>query len=154
MNDDPPKTPPIIEQRFIAGVNVVDIGDVRVSRGLSRRPFSLCHHRRLAYDEKERRVWCQDCETDVEPFDAFRLLVEQMHRATAELERQATELNEAMAFQARQIATKKLDKAWRSRTMVPACPHCNNGLFPEHFKDGLAMLGRDYAEARLKNRKP
>ena len=39
-------------------------------------PLSSCRHRKMVYDERERRIWCSDCETEVEPFDAFMHLVQ------------------------------------------------------------------------------
>jgi hypothetical protein len=143
------RDPPIQEMDFIMGPGVVDIGDYRVSRGMTRRPYSACKHRRLLYDTRERRVWCKDCEHEVESFDAFAGLVAQYAAAADELRRRRERLEEAETFQARALATMELDKVWRKRKMVPACPHCHNGLFPEDFKNGVGtMLGRDYAEAR------
>lgn len=139
---------PIEEQAFLMGVTVVDIGDIRVSRGLTRRPYSSCHHHRLRYDPKERRVWCADCEKDVDSFDAFVLLTEQFHSAYGDLKARQQKLGEAEQFSARLIATKTIEKAWRSPNMVPACPSCGNGLFPEDFKASPGMLGKDYARAR------
>ncbi len=143
---------PIDEPGFVAGVTVVDIGDIRVSRGLTRRPTSSCTHRRMTYDHKERRIWCRDCEKDVDPFDAFVKLTEQYHFAFESLQQRRKELDEAERFQCRSIAAKELDKAWRHKQMVPACPHCGNGLFPEQFKNGIGMLGKDYALAKLKRK--
>ena len=149
MSDE--RDPPIDEPGFIHGVTVVDIGDYRVSRGMTRRTFSGCHHRRLTYDKSERRIWCRDCERDVEPFDAFLGLVEGWDRAWQSMERKRKEVAEAAKFKVRSLAAKAIDKAWRKRSMVPACPHCNHGLFPEDFKNGvMTMLGREYAEALRK----
>ena len=47
---------PIEPQEYLSGPTVVDIGDLRVARGLSRRPFSGCAHHSLVYDNKERRI--------------------------------------------------------------------------------------------------
>lgn len=80
MADDP-----IIEPGFLGGVKVVTIGDLRVARGLSRRPYSSCSHRALIYDQSERRIWCQDCEKDVDHFAAFIHLVEQYDGAPAQM---------------------------------------------------------------------
>jgi Zn finger protein HypA/HybF involved in hydrogenase expression len=144
------RDPPIEPQSFLGGVTVVDIGDIRVARGLTRRHHTSCRHARMTYDPKERRVWCPDCEKDVEPFDAFEILVSQFSAATRKLEAREKKLLEAEQFQIRSLAAKAIDEAWRSRNMVPACPHCNHGLFPEDFKRGVGtMLGRDYAKARI-----
>lgn len=153
IDGDPPKAPPIEPQEFLGGVKVVDIGDIRVARGLSRRPASSCHHRQLRYDAGERRIWCADCEQNIEAFDAFEMLVQQFARAAQEIKRRATELTEAETHQVRSLAARQLDLAWQKRRMVPACPSCGQGLFPEDFKDGImSSLGREYAEAQRKRR--
>ena len=143
------RDPPIEPKPFIGGVTVVDIGDVRVARGLTRRHHSSCRHAHMNYDPIERRVWCSDCEREVEPFDAFEIIVGQFSGAAKAMDARQKLLDEAEKFQARTLAAKAMDEAWRSRTMVPACPHCSHGLFPEDFRRGVkTMLGRDYAEAR------
>ncbi|MBD8556314.1 hypothetical protein IFT84_17540 [Rhizobium sp. CFBP 8762] len=141
---------PINEEAYLHGTTVVDIGDLRVARGLTRRPVSSCHHLRMNYDPRERRVWCKDCEQDVDPFDAFKGLVEHIGSARKSMEKRIQELREAETFQCRSVAAKNLDKAWRSRNRVPACPHCHQGLFPEDFSKSVNTLGRDYALARRK----
>lgn len=144
-------TPPIEPLDFLHGVKVVDIGDIRVARGLTRRPVSSCKHRQVVYDPKERRVWCKDCETDVEPFDAFLSLVEQFHSASEKVERMMKEAHEASKFQLISRAAKSIDKKWRSKTMVPSCPHCHAGIWPE---DALMMgsVGKEYDRASRKRR--
>lgn len=145
--------PPITEPGFLGGVRVVNIGDVRVARGLSRRARSSCPHNQMIYDQTERRVWCKDCETDVEAFDAFKLIVEQHSRACDHIEKRHKDLVEAEAHSLRTLAAKNIDKAWQRRSMVPCCPHCSMGLFPEDFKNGIrGMMSREYAEAMAKRR--
>lgn len=153
---DDKRDPPIEEPGFIGGGTVIDIGDVRVARGLTRRHHSSCPHRRILYDNKERRIWCKDCEREVESFDAFVMLVEQFDSAQKKVKRREEAVAAAETFKVRMLATKVLDEAWRSHSMVPACPHCGSGLFPEDFKGGIrASLSREYAQAlvRRKNAK-
>ena len=140
---------PIEEQDFLLGVKVVDIGDYRVARGFSRRAFSTCPHRNMAYDSSERRIWCKDCERDVEPFDAFTMIVGQLHTAHLRLEQRKREIEDAEKHSLRSLAAKAVDKVWRKRGMVPACPACGHGLLPEDFKHGVpSMLSREFAEAK------
>jgi hypothetical protein len=148
------RDPPIEPQNYVAGFTVVDIGDVRVARGMSRRHHSSCPHSRLVYDNKERRIWCKDCERDVEGFDAFQILAERYGAATRDLERRQKAMDEAETFRIRTIAGKMMDEAWRSHKMVPSCPYCHNGLFPEDFKHGPSMIGKDFARARSTKRIP
>lgn len=141
--------PPIDELNYLAGIKVVDIGDLRVARGKSRRVPTACKHIALVYDSSERRIWCKDCETDVNPFDAFTGLVEQYNGAVQRLTRDREELDNAMKFAAHRRATKVLDEAWRSVKMVPCCPHCRQGLLPEDFADGIGTrVSKEFERAR------
>lgn len=144
----------IEEQQYVGGVTVVDIGDLRVARGMTRRPASSCRHSRLNYDPRERRVWCKDCEKDVDAFDAFTLLVEQYDRVHKHINKKIEEVDEAARFQCRSIAAKNVDEVWRRRKVVPACPSCGHGLFPEDFAGSVATVGKEYAMARRKANKP
>lgn len=139
---------PVEPQDYRHGVKVVDIGDLRVARGLTRRPHSTCRHRNLIYDTQERRVWCDDCQSEVEPFDAFVGLVEFFDSARKKLEHREQKLEEAEQAAARSLAVKALDKVWRSRTMAPLCPHCKEALLPEDMTRGLASASREFVRAR------
>ena len=136
---------PIEEVEFVHGVDVVRIEDLRIARGMSRRPKSSCLHTSLVYDVHERRIWCKDCESDVDSFDAFRLMAERAHEHHRKLSRREDAVKEAEAFQVRSRAAKVMDKAWRKRSMVPACPHCRKGIFPEDVVRGVSYVGRDFA---------
>lgn len=146
-----PKAPPIIAQEYLQGLKVVDIGDIRVARGMSRRPSSSCKHKAMRYDERERRIWCADCETDVEPFDAFLIICQHFQRAADRLERERKEISDAKAHNLTRIAAKKMDEHFRSRNMVPACPHCGAGIFPEDV-NGMGLVNKEWETAR-RNRK-
>lgn len=147
MADD--KDPPIEALEYLSGVKVVNIGDVRVARGMSRRHHSSCPHRNMIFDKSERRIWCPDCERDVEPFDAFQLLIEGYHAAVDAVKRREEAIGQVEKFKLRSVAAKKLDEAWRSRNMLPACPSCHSGLFPEDFKHHVPLTGKASAlEAR------
>ena len=141
------KTPPIVEQDYLSGLKVVDIGDLRVARGMSRLPVSACKHRPLVYDQKERRIWCKDCETDVEAFDAFMLIVENFDRAAKEIERRQADVKEAVSHNIIRIAAKRMDELFRRKKMVPSCPHCGEGIFPEDVAK-MGSINRQWEEAR------
>lgn len=139
---------PIKPESFFGGVKVVDIGDLRVARGLTRRPLSACRHLHLVYDDKERRVWCEDCESGVESFDAFKSLVERMDGHIKQLRRREKDLNESELFRARSRAVKALDAVWRSKKRTPTCPHCREALLPEDFASEVQTTGRELARKR------
>ncbi len=144
---------PIEPQDYLYGVKVVDIGDLRVARGLTRRPLSTCNHMRQVYDDKERRIWCSDCESELEPFDAFMVMVGQMDSHWKRLQRRAREVAEAEQFALRSRAAKVMDEAWRSTTMAPLCPHCNEALMPEDVAKGVARASKSLIIARRNKQK-
>ncbi|MCO6057359.1 hypothetical protein NG726_11825 [Pseudomonas sp. MOB-449] len=144
---------PIEPQDYLYGVKVVDIGDLRVARGLTRRPLSTCNHMRQVYDDKERRIWCSDCESEIEPFDAFMVMVGQMDSHWKRLQRRAREVAEAEQFTLRSRAAKVMDEAWRSTTMAPLCPHCNEALMPEDVAKGVARASKSLIIARRNKQK-
>lgn len=139
---------PIDPHPFSAGVTVVQIEDLRIARGLTRRPASSCRHRHMTYDERERRVWCRDCEAEVEPFDAFVYLVEVWESGSAKLARREAAIAEAEGHALRSRAAKVMDDAWRSRTTAPLCPHCREVLLPDDVARGVASASRELAVRR------
>lgn len=128
---------PIDPVDYTYGVKVVDIGDIRVARGLSRSRAEVCKHSNMAYDSKERRVYCRDCEKGIHPFDAFLRLVENYHAAHLSLSAKKNQVDEALKFSLISRAAKNIDVEWRARNTAPACPHCHEALLPEDFADGV-----------------
>lgn len=143
------KDPPITPADFISGVKVIDFGEARIARGYTRRPYSSCKHLNLVYDTQERRVWCEDCERNVDPFDAFKILVENYAAAEGKVNRLKQEATEAAKFSIRSRAAKAIDDIWRKRRMVPCCPHCTGPLLPEFFANGVGST----ASAEIARRK-
>ena len=149
MTRDDPKDPPIEPLDYLFGLTVVDLGDIRVARGLSRRPFSICEHRNMVYDQKERRIWCKDCERNVEPFDAVVAIAEQMDHANKRLLDRAKAIKSAEAHSLISRAAKAADKAWREKSMAPACPHCQRGILPEDALN-FSSVNKEWEVARRK----
>lgn len=130
---------PIEPGEFVLGPSVVDIGDLRVARGLSRRPAPVCRHLQLAFDTAERRIYCMDCQSDVEAFDAFVQLIERHHY----LDEKAERMRRDAAHTVISRAGKQMDQVWRSRTMAPACPHCKAAILAEDVADGIPTVSKD-----------
>ena len=141
---------PIEPKGFLYGATVVDIGDMRVSRGITRRPVSKCAHVNLVYDSTERRIWCSDCERDMDPFDAFESLVSRWNEALVGLKSRAAEVADAERRSLRRRAAKVMDEAWSSRSMAPTCPHCDKAILPEDVVRGVGMVN---VEMELRRRK-
>ena len=141
---------PIEPKEYLAGVKVVQIEDLRVARGLTRRPLSSCGHQHMIYDDLERRVWCSDCESEVEPFDAFMGLVERLDRHIKNLESRERKVKEAESFALRSRAAKVMDEAWRKTSLAPLCPHCRAAILPEDVAGGVALKSKSLVIAARK----
>lgn len=144
MDEPTGDTAPVIEQDFSYGVKVVDIGDLRIARGLTRRRIGNCRHVHLVYDVLERRVFCHDCESAVEGFDAFVQLVERYDQ----VEKRIAALREMELATVHSRAAQAFDKVFRGRRMAPLCPHCKQAIMPEDVVSGLSTTSRELECAR------
>lgn len=141
---------PIEPQDYLYGVKVVDIGEARVKRGKSRRLIGNCAHKNMHYDPSERRIWCADCESDIDGFDAFVVLVENFNRQELRMQEREKKVVEAEAVTLVSRAAKAMDEQWRRRHTVPLCPHCSSALMPEDFVKGIAYRSRALIKALVK----
>lgn len=143
---------PIDPKDYAAGVTVVDLGELRIKRGKARRTKGTCKHLNLTYDLDERRIWCDDCQSTVEPFDALLILTESYDRACKRLDRREKAIEEAEQFSLRSRASKVIDEAWRSKTMAPNCPHCSRTILPEDVIKGVSMTSKEFELKRRQKR--
>lgn len=133
---------------------VVDLGDMRVQFGLPRTPRPKCSHKRLTYSPEERRVWCLDCESTVDGYDAFMVLVTHFQNMEREARRRLKRATEAQQAHIHRTAAKALDRAWSGRSpMAVACPHCGDGLLPEDFQNGGLQTSRQIEIARRERKR-
>lgn len=126
--------------------NVITLADVRLSRGWPTGP--KCEHRNLVYSPQDRAIKCKSCSAPVEAFDAFMMLVRNFDAMVSSARTAEHKANEALGSVVVRRAAKALDKAW-GRKMSPCCPHCNGGLIPADFADGIrSAVGEELEIAR------
>lgn len=123
----------ITETEFCHGVNVVQMGEYRISRGMTRRKKSTCRHYSLVYDDQERKVWCNDCESNLDSYDAFLTLVESFNTQLEIIYRKQAVLDKDLNKKIGRIAAQKLDDIWKTNRDVPCCPNCDKGMLAEDF---------------------
>ncbi len=141
---------PIEEREYSHGINVVNIEDIRIARGVAKYDKPNCRHKNLVYSQDERRVFCTDCKSTVDNFDAFMNLVNVFSAAKNRCDKKEAELNDALKYNIRRVATKKIDEAWLSHTTVPCCPHCHTGLLPEDVMNITRYKSKEMEIARRK----
>ena len=107
----------------------------------------------------------------IAPFRAFLRLVENFQQAWRDIKharegyeqawRDIKHAREGYEFvrktHVRLKAAVRAQEAWRSRSMVPTCPHCHEAIFPEDGFGGSAINKKTALEQRsfkAKARKP
>ncbi len=113
-----------------------------------------CSHKYLLYDVGNETVHCRDCKAIVSPFQAFLKLICQWKAAQSDLRRRLEELKELETRSEKGLlkAVRRVDHAWRSKKMVPTCPHCDEAIFPEDGF-GSSMVNKQMALESQKFRK-
>ncbi len=116
--------------------DIISIGDWQLQRKHEYRASfpGDCDHKHIELDARGDVVRCTKCGAQLSAFWALEMLADEYNRALLRLQRERDELTKAKETDIHLLAARKVEKAWRSRTMVPACPHCRIGIFPE---DGL-----------------
>jgi hypothetical protein len=109
------------------GDGIISIDKFKFERRYRERK---CIHERRTYDPYERTIECDDCGKFIDPFQAFLDIVSKIDRIYARLNAIRREVDEAKEKEIILLAAKKVEKAWRSRNMVPTCPHCHQAIFP------------------------
>lgn len=141
--DDPPIEP--VNYRI---PQVVDLAGVRIARGMAKRPLHrVCRHRSLVYATDERRIYCEDCKTSLEPFDAFMVLIDYWQEMDREATRRFEKATEAKNAVIHRIAAREIEKTWRAK-MAMGCPHCDRGILPEDVQGRMRMMSREIEIAR------
>jgi hypothetical protein len=117
---------------------VVQIGDFLLSRKReSHVPYSgdkECLHRQLELDDRGDVCRCIKCGIQVSAFWALTMLAADYGRERDNLTAKQARLAEETSQSIHLLAARKVEKAWRSRSMVPCCPHCGRGI---RATDGL-----------------
>lgn len=128
------ESPPIDPHTQLRNRKVVHIAELKAQQGVTRRQEASCKHLNLVYDKRERRVWCSDCEHEIDAFDAFQVTCENMHKAVETLKSREARIKDAFKEKVRHSAAKSLEEAWSNEGVLPVCPHCREGLAPEDFR--------------------
>ncbi|MBE0506753.1 MAG: hypothetical protein IBX50_08535 [Marinospirillum sp.] len=120
----------------IEGLKLVPVRTRRKDNPYLARP-APCRHLSLIFDPVERKVWCDDCESEVDSFDAFCIFAERLADIDASLKRKSEQLQQDQETHLITRAAKAIDKDWRSRSLAPLCPHCKSALMPEDLAGGF-----------------
>jgi len=131
--------------------DIICIGDWQLLQKNKHRitGSNECDHKHIELDGYGDIVRCKKCGSQVSAFWALEMIANEYNRSLAKLRRDQEALARAKAVDLHLLAARKVEKIWRGRTMVPACPHCGLGILPE---DGFGN-NRVNREIELRRRK-
>lgn len=133
--------------------DIISIGEFQIARkGAGKRlTETQCRHKHLQLEDGDV-VRCADCNVQVSAYWALESIAFDWGMMQAKLEHEKTLLAEAKKKEVHLLAARAIEKVWRSKDMLPCCPHCGVGIAPE---DGLGMAQINRAiELRRRNIKP
>jgi hypothetical protein len=118
--------------------NVVEFGEFKVT--LERRKLygKQCKHMNITLDANGEFVKCDDCHETISAWYALQTLVEWWDVAEKNLAAKQVRQQEVESKTIHLKAAQRVEAAWRSRSMVPTCPHCREAIFPEDGFGGSA----------------
>lgn len=115
--------------------NVIDIGAFRVSRNGPKRSYDRndkrCPHGQIELDDQGQIVRCTQCGETLSAYWALGMLAKVFNDEWEKLKMAQDRATAAREIQLHLVAAKSLEKVWRSRSMVPCCPHCDRGILAE-----------------------
>ena len=102
----------------------------------SKRPKTTCKHERTLIDQIAGTVECRECGEVLSPFHVL-LRMAQGERALFDRVRSLQAKADELARYSPHLKTmKELERIWRGRRMIPICPHCGTGIWPQELLAG------------------
>jgi len=111
------------------------------------KPEMDCAHNSISFDDNGEIVECDDCKKQLSAYWVLTTFAKRHQEATELLAREKHLFIEQSTQAVSLLAAQRVEKAWRSRTMVPMCPHCAEPIYPDDGFGG-ACMGRKFADHR------
>lgn len=100
---------------------------------------AVCQHSRTVIDEQAGTVTCRDCDATLSAFWVLGRIAREENRVFHRiytLRQEAADLEKWVPFLK---AQRTLERRWRGRSMLPTCPFCRHGLWPEDLQGGASL---------------
>lgn len=111
--------------------NVIKLGEYSfTTKKTSFLDKERCEHLNTTLYDDGQFVRCDDCGAHLSPYWVLGNILEQIRIARGSINESRAELELQRRESLHLMAAKVVEKAWRSKTMVPSCPHCRRGILP------------------------
>lgn len=98
-----------------------------------------CQHNATVLDERLGTVTCKDCQATLSAFWVLGQIAREENRCFERIHRLRHEAEELQKWVPFLRSMRSLEKRWRGRAMLPVCPHCHRGLWPEELGASVSL---------------
>lgn len=119
----------MLDEEITISANVISMSDFSLQRK-PKKPFDSCKHIHMTMDDENHTVECIDCSQPISNYVALKMFIGKWDRLQSRIDRQKTMVSESLEKTLVLRSAQIVEKAWRSKSMVPACPHCHEPIFP------------------------
>lgn len=136
---------------------ILSIEEFRLRRAPDRK-LEDCKHYSLVRDDDLQTVECTDCGKNIGTYAALLMLVSRLAKLQRHIDIQSKAVAEAMEKTITLRAAQRVERAWRSRSIAPTCPHCDEAIFAtdgfgsSSISKEIALRRRAVSQATAKNK--
>lgn len=124
---------------------IIEIDQLRINRNIDK--LCTCHNRRFMLDTTNKRVICNECGTEVDPYQAMYEMATSAEGLKKQVERLLEQRKQILDYKPWLVTIRKLESKYRGKKMLPNCPRCDE---PFYLEELTRWTGREFADARIK----
>ncbi|MEN1968997.1 hypothetical protein WMZ97_13100 [Lentibacillus sp. N15] len=126
---------------------ITDIDQLRINRNIDKK--CKCKKRKFVLDTTNKRVICNGCGAEVDPYDALYEMATNSNRLQEQVEQILEQRKQIVDYKPWLVTIRKLEKQYRGKKMLPNCPVCEE---PFYLEELTHWTGKPFADARIKRR--
>ncbi len=111
--------------------NIKRIDVLKIEYG--KKKLCQCTDWHLEIDYQNKLVYCVDCGAIIDPFEALRKLADNWERINEQVDKILAQRKEIVNYKPWLLVFRDLESQYRSKQMIPNCPHCHTPFFFEEI---------------------
>lgn len=131
--------------------NIIQIADFSILEKKTKWGSKECKHRTITLNDNGQIVTCCDCGQQVSAYWMLKESSNLWKMLEDQLKRREDKLREDKEANLHRIASRRVDKIWRCKDLVPCCPHCGEGISTSD-ELGSVAINKRVDEARRRAR--
>ena len=112
---------------------IIDLEILRINRNIDKQCKCNRWERNFTVDTTNKKVYCS-CGAEVDPYDAIYDIAYRRDRLNEEVKRLLEQRKEIVEYKPWLLVFRDLESRYRTKRMLPACPHCGRGFYFEEIR--------------------